>query len=415
MALSVASVGGLGNASTGTTFTVPVPSGVTAGALVCIAVIAYSGSDPATLSVTGFTLSKSSPALMNAFDLRFKVYWLYKYATTADTGTYTGAMTAGDTVMAYAFRVAGWTGTGDPYADPLHEAVTDGGATTVASFTPAGPASLLTSISLDSGAHIPSGWTVAKSATDADGDTITLATLVQTTATPTGALTYGSADGTIVSVATIRQATTIPHGGGTGSSMYTGTATGHTSSHGAATGTLTFTGAASGHLDAEGHASGAIDVTGSAAGHAPAITQPHGTAAGTVTFQGVAAGTRQPHGAATGAVAFQGTTTGHITPHGGTVGALEYTGVGTGHAPTLGVPVGNAAGTLTYTGTTAGRTTRHGAAGGGYTYTGLAHGTSTTARDITVTGHLDPPRWAGALTTRPMTGTLTPRRWEAHL
>lgn len=211
MALSIGAVGSLGNAKTGTTFNVGVPAGVASGTLVCIAVMAYNaGSAPTTPTITGFTLSRQSAASMNAFGFQFRTWWFYKYATAADTGSYAIGKASTNAMMAYAFTVSGWTSAGDPFADTLHESVTDGGATTVASFTPGGNNSLLALIMLDSGANYPPTWTKNVNTTDLDGDTITLASITQTTAAATGAQTVGNADGTIASVATLRQATSMP-------------------------------------------------------------------------------------------------------------------------------------------------------------------------------------------------------------
>jgi hypothetical protein len=385
---------------------------VTSGALVCVAVMGYAVSAPGTPTVTGFTLAQSSAASLNAFGLQFKTWWFYKYATGADSGTYAGTCTSGNAVMAFAFRVAGWTGSGSPFADSLHEAAASGAPASVASFTPGGDNSLLTLIMLDGGANYPAGWVEATNAKDIDGDTITLASLAQTTASATGTITGGNADGTVLSVATLRQATSIPHGSASGTYAYTGTASGHENPHGAASGAFAYTGAAAGHMSPRGAASGAFSFTGSAAGHHVSA----GAASGALVYEGSAAGHTDPRGEASGTLSYVGTAAGSTEPHGDASGALEYTGAASGHAPTVGVPHGDATGTYAYVGAAAGHTDPHGAAAGAYAYIGTAHGFGGSRAEVPSvrTLHGIPVRWTltghneeHTLTGTPVTRTLT--------
>jgi len=204
-ALTMGTIGPYADNYADTSFTVGVPSGVTVGALVCAAVIVY-GSDLTPPSITGFTLSKSSPSVMTAFGLNFKVFWFYKYATSADSGTYTISKGANQVNAAYVWRLIGWTGSSDPYADTLHEGVNDSGPAVVSSFTPGGESSMLISIALQDTSSVPTGWVKDATATSRDGDTINLGHIVQDSPTATGSLAFGSTEG-VVSIATIRQST----------------------------------------------------------------------------------------------------------------------------------------------------------------------------------------------------------------
>lgn len=213
MALAVASAGTYADDFSGTSLAIGVPSGVTSGALVCVALIAYQGSTPTPPTVAGFTAGMSSPADLSAFGLSFRFYRFYKYATGADTGTYTVTKISSQLVGGFAYRVTGWTGSGNPFTDSLHEAANGSGPVSVAAFTPAGAGSLLEALALQDNTTPPSGWVLDAGATSRDGDKINLDHVVQTTAASTGTLTFGSGEG-IASVATIRQASSGITGSG---------------------------------------------------------------------------------------------------------------------------------------------------------------------------------------------------------
>lgn len=208
MALAIASVGSYADDFTGTALALGVPAGVASGSLICVTLIAYQGATPSAPTITGFTAGMASPANLSAFGLSFRFYRFYRYATGADSGTYTVSKIASQLVGGYAYLVSGWTGSGNPFVDSLYEAANGSGPASVASFTPGGAASLLEALSLADNATPPTGFTGAATATSRDGDKINLASQVQTVAAATGTLTFGSGEG-VASVATIRQAPSI--------------------------------------------------------------------------------------------------------------------------------------------------------------------------------------------------------------
>lgn len=351
MALSVAAVGSLGNAKTGTNYAPGVPAGVASGTLVCAAVMGYATTLTTAPTITGFTAGPVSASALNAFGFQFKIWWFYKYATGADTGTYTGTMASGNAMMAYAFTLAGWTPTsGSPYVDSLHEAVTNGGTAAVASFTPAANATLLLGIHLDSGANFPAGWTKSANATDLDGDTITLSYLYQATAAATGSITFGNVDGTVVSVASMR----LPSGGS--QFPVTGTVAAVSAVHGAVTVRRPIAGSAHGVSGSAGAAAVRHPVTGSVHGAS--------STAGAVTVRRPVVGTVAASTAAHATVTARLSVAGSTHASSGAAGAVQRSQPVTGHAAALSavsgavtvIPAGGFAvsGTVTATSSTVG-------------------------------------------------------------
>lgn len=203
MALTRAASGAYVDDFANASMALPVPAGVTSGALVCATLMVY-GSSVTAPSISGFTAGPVSASALSAFGLSFKFFRFYKYASAADSGTYAVAKGASQVCAGYAWRVGGWTGSGSPFVDTLHEAANGSGSASVASFTPGGAGSLLDALWLADNTTAPTGFTLDTSATSRDGDKINLASLVQTTTAATGTLTFGSGEG-VASVATIRQ------------------------------------------------------------------------------------------------------------------------------------------------------------------------------------------------------------------
>jgi len=305
----------------------------------------------------------------------------------------------------------------------------------------------------------------------------------------------GSASGTSTFTGTA-SGHRISLGSATGTSTFTGVASGARASTGSGSGTVAFTGAASGSAPSvganAGTATGATTFTGSAAG----TRTPKGSAAGASAFTGSATGTRTPKGSGTGIATWTGAAVGQHSPKGASTGATTWTGTATGSAPAIGGASGTASGSILWTGTATGAAIHRGTGAGLTVWTGMATGTAPSvgghsgsgsglttwagtasgssvrqgvasgltvwvgtaagarisqgvgfgeriyvgtatgtyvSGDITVTGQLDPRRWAatlsdraktgsltprtktGVLTDRDKTGTLDPRRWEGTL
>jgi hypothetical protein len=155
-----------------------------------------------------------------------------------------------------------------------------------------------------------------------------------------------------------------------------------------------------------GSATGSTTWTGTATGH----TTKHGTAVGSTTWAGAAHGHRAARGTASGTTSWTGTARGHRTPRGTATGQTTWKATATGHAPALGVPTGTAAGTYAWDGAASGHAPalehRSGVAVGTFHWTGLAHGRGQPPRDLTLTYAIGADRW---------TATVGHDRWAAHV
>lgn len=130
---------------------VPVPTGVVAGDLI---VVAYEGAwHPGTPDSTyltpsaGFIFAEVTSVYDTNAGTTFAQFWYYKYATTTDTGTYRFTVTAASASIGHTKAVAciirGGPASGNPFGAFQHNASATNTSTTVADFTPAGPATLL--------------------------------------------------------------------------------------------------------------------------------------------------------------------------------------------------------------------------------------------------------------------------------
>jgi len=206
---------------------IPVPSGVTTGTLVVLAVLAlrWDGTTiaPSDITVpTGFALGAASPA----FDIGVssQILWFYKYATGADSGTYAigafGGIGGRGSVGGVALTISGGTVTGNPFVDDERHVSSNTAATdlTIGNSTPGGDDSLFLAFSsLGGGPHVtralPTDWAnVASLTPDADGDYDYLDSATQGAAAATGELSWtGGADNGVLSVVTIRPGETVEH------------------------------------------------------------------------------------------------------------------------------------------------------------------------------------------------------------
>ena len=160
--------------------------------------------------------------------------------------------------------------------------------------------------------------------------------------------------------------TTDAKGTGTGTTTFTGAATGKRITQGSATGTSTFTGAATGKRVPKATAVGTTTFTGTASGK----RVPKGSASGISTFAGTASGVRTPKGSASGSSTFAGTASGQRVSLGSSTGTSTFTGVASG----VRVSTGSGAGSVTFTGTATGTRAPKGAGTGTATWTGAAVG-----------------------------------------
>lgn len=242
---------------------------------------------------------------------------------------------------------------------------------------------------------------------------------------------------------------TAASGTATGTVAWAGTAAGSTVTSGSSVGTTRWAGSAAGSTVHVGSSVGAVNWVGAAAG----ITQASGTGAGGTAWAGTATGTETPYGSATGAIGWAGTATGATSTQGDATGHINWVGSAAGVAPVPGGKSGTATGGIGWAGTAVGRTTTAGTTTGGIGWAGAAAGqtapfgsatggitwagrasSGTTLHDITVTGTLnparwaatlgpqtqrtallDPQRWAGNPTNRDKTGTLNTRQWAGKL
>lgn len=216
----VANAGGANN-TTGSTVSIPVPTGVTSGSLIVASVFGdwgagFNGSllagiggaftaPDGTWTFAGIELGLS----LGGFG-QYVGYW-YKYATGADSGTYafTAKTVSGSTstyTSGWAALITGGTASGSPFSDTAQSASVYGLSVTVNSFTPGGDSSLLLASYLNESGGTrtwPSGWSG-----DLTGTTpiLYVGHTAQTTATATGSLVYSSdiSDGSAVLIVTLR-------------------------------------------------------------------------------------------------------------------------------------------------------------------------------------------------------------------
>jgi hypothetical protein len=219
--LSAPTVASTGTVSAvGTTSVSPgVPSGVTIGSLI-VAFITVDFNASPTISTaitppTGFLLGGSTVYDETVYNTWVALVWYYKYANSADSGTYTFTInsSAAD-ASAYAQRIVGGPSSGNPFVDSFQSAssATNVSSVTIPSFTPAGDNSLLIAgIFTDNNAGgllgVPSGWTMSDQANQTtDGTLIGVGNSRQSNATATGSLVFTTAGSSPmgVLVATIR-------------------------------------------------------------------------------------------------------------------------------------------------------------------------------------------------------------------
>ena len=205
----VASVGTPYEWASGTSLVPAVPSGVVAGSLVVVFLYAdwsAATTTPAagTLIVppTGFILGTEINRNGGAADFSQLVCWYYKYATAADSGTYSFSVNSLDGHAigegnAIAARITGGTGSGSPFTDTVQSfAPAKSTSTTISSFTPdADNSLLLAGMIYESGGTFtyPTGWT--KDAGGVTGSTGAIGHVAQTTAAATGSLTFSTTAG----------------------------------------------------------------------------------------------------------------------------------------------------------------------------------------------------------------------------
>lgn len=193
--------------SSGSVLTVAAPTGTLAGDLVEVAFWGWwhqSTTAPTVSALTpsaGLTLGGTYSWIDTADGYAVILGLGYAYAASgSDSWSITFGTVGGQTLnlaAGAARRISGGPTSGNPYVDTFRSASTGTWTTqTVASFTPGGDNTLLTTVAFAADTPtIPSGWT-----TDYDGATgyanyLLLAHATQATAAPTGALTFGAGAG----------------------------------------------------------------------------------------------------------------------------------------------------------------------------------------------------------------------------
>lgn len=166
----------------------------------------------------------------------------------------------------------------------------------------------------------------------------------------------------------------VPSGSGSGTTTFTGSATGTRTPKGSVAGATTLTGVATGKRAPKGSASGSTTFSGTASGDTPSN---HGSATGSATFTGTSSGTRTPKGAGTGTATWSGTAVGIRASEGASAGVTTWTGTATGSVPAIGEASGSASGSTIFTGTASGQRISLGSATGSVTLTGAATGKRT--------------------------------------
>jgi photosystem II stability/assembly factor-like uncharacterized protein len=206
---TVTSVGATASTVT-STLAVPVPYGVTTGSLVVITCGAewLTATLPTTaaVSASGFTVAQI--ATFSPYSGYSEAsFILYKYATGADSGTYTLTFSAVaganiDEAAGVAAIIVGGPPSGNPFTDTFRTGTTAlGSSVNVSSFTPSGNNSLLlASVWNDDSftTSYASGWT--NNASSSANPAISLTTFQQSTAAATGTLTWGSSASTDLAV-----------------------------------------------------------------------------------------------------------------------------------------------------------------------------------------------------------------------
>lgn len=165
-----------------------------------------------------------------------------------------------------------------------------------------------------------------------------------------------------------------------------------------------------------GSGSGSALWTGSASGVAPALLTPQGTSSGTTSYVGSATGSKNAEGASTGTAVWLGSTSGStpiIAPtQGNTAGAISYLGLATGTAEKQGTAVSS----WVFVGSSQGSSELNGVASGQWVYQGITSGTAAFSHNVTVTARLLPRRWTASISPRRWSGTSqSDRRWEGKL
>lgn len=159
-------------------------------------------------------------------------------------------------------------------------------------------------------------------------------------------------------------------GTASGSTTFSGTASGAESPVGAASGTSVHTGTAAGSRAPVGAATGSTAHTGAASG---TVTR-SGTGTGATTHVGTASGARLGVGSASGATVRTSSASGQRKPKASSTGTVAYVGSATGVVDR----VGTGSGATAWAGVAAGAVVRAGTATGATTWVGLARGQVTT-------------------------------------
>jgi len=155
-------------------------------------------------------------------------------------------------------------------------------------------------------------------------------------------------------------------GSASGSTVYTGSATGKRTPKGSSTGSTVYTGSATGKRVPKGSSIGSIVFTASATG----ARTSKGSASGSTIFLGSSTGTRTPKGSSSGETIFVGSATGKRVPKGSSSGSTIHTGSSSG----IYFPLGLATGSSTHLGTATGKHISKGSATGTATWFGSATG-----------------------------------------
>jgi len=206
--------------TTSLTYSVPVPTGVVAGSLIVAYIYGawFSSTTPTTAAFTppagqGWVIKDIVSHLLNGPNQHAMIV-AYKYATGADSGSYswtTNALGAVDPSFSsgVALRVTGGATSGDPFADAIQKGSSADGSSSVvvASFTPGGDSTLLVGFAEDANGatvSLPGGWTSLATSTGggASGGSV-LGDLTQSTAAATGTLTFTSTDSTFSKLALV--------------------------------------------------------------------------------------------------------------------------------------------------------------------------------------------------------------------
>lgn len=205
---SIASLGSTAITTT-SSVAVPVPSGVTASSLVLVWFWSYwleTSTVPSAAAFSpssGFVLSDIQSIMDPVYNFYTASAWYYKYATGADSGTYTFGVSSVAGTAPYksfgtAMLITGGPGSGNSFSDTLKFT---GSGTAVSSisipaFTPAGDNSLFIGGYVQpqaTGISFPAGWTTDASIIFNTSQGIqAIGHNTQGAASNTGTLTFGS-------------------------------------------------------------------------------------------------------------------------------------------------------------------------------------------------------------------------------